>query len=66
MSPRTVATTFTTKEGLAADAVRAIAQDREGYLWFGTAEKKDIAQFRSFSVFPVPRPLIAAGTRHSE
>ena len=28
--------TYTTREGLANDAVRAIAQDREGRLWIGT------------------------------
>ena len=29
--------TFTTKDGLADDRVTAIAQDREGHLWFGTS-----------------------------
>ena len=29
-------TTFTTEDGLAANSVRAILEDREGVLWFGT------------------------------
>jgi len=45
--------TFTTRDGLAADAVFAIAQDREGRLWFGTwgggASRYDGKSFRTFT-----------------
>ena len=46
-------TQYTPKEGLAQSQVRAIAQDAEGYLWFGTlggASRFDGLRFTNYAL----------------
>jgi ligand-binding sensor domain-containing protein/two-component sensor histidine kinase len=50
-------TQYTPKEGLAQSQVRAIAQDREGYLWFGTLGGASRFDGRSFTNYALQEGL---------
>ena len=58
---------LTTKDGLAQSQVRAMAQDAEGYLWFGTlggASRFDGSEFTNFTLADgLPDPQISAMVR---
>ena len=62
----TAVDSFTTKDGLSDDVVRAVLQDREGNIWVGTHNGLD--RFRKTNLVPVvlpfkPKfPVLAAGT----
>ena len=51
----TVLESFTAKDGLSDDVVRAILQDREGNIWVGTSNGLD--RFRKTNLIPVALPF---------
>ncbi|WP_433974824.1 two-component regulator propeller domain-containing protein [Tunturiibacter lichenicola] len=51
----TAVESFTAKDGLSDDYIRAILQDREGNIWIGTTSGLD--RFRKTNLIPVILPL---------
>lgn len=61
---------FSTKDGLAQSQVRAMAQDDQGYLWFGTlggASRFDGRQFVNYALSDgLPDPQVSAMVRDAQ